>query len=114
VPAPAAARSERAASLERTRARAALLAVRARRRGERPPVAPALERLAAGILPGGSSLGGGIAHAAAWVAGLLASGSYRATAPAPRAVSRSSGAASQRWWGRSNPSPAERPVTRSG
>jgi GT2 family glycosyltransferase len=66
---------DRAASLDRTRARAALLARRAAERGERPPVGPALARLAEGVLPGGPTFAGGVAHGAAWVAGLLQCGS---------------------------------------
>jgi hypothetical protein len=72
VPGPG--RPERAASLERTRARAALLAARARQRGERAPVGPALSRLAEGILPGGPTFSGGVAHGGAWLAGLLQRG----------------------------------------
>jgi hypothetical protein len=64
-------RRERSASLRRTRARAALLARRARQRGERPPVGPALSRLAEGILPGGPTLAGGLAHGMAWLAGVF-------------------------------------------
>jgi GT2 family glycosyltransferase len=63
--------NERRASLRRTRSRAALLARRARERGERPPLAPAVARLTAGVLPGGPTFAGGIAHGAAWLAGLL-------------------------------------------
>jgi GT2 family glycosyltransferase len=62
---------ERAASVQRTRARAALLAARARQRGERPPIRPALSRLAEGILPGGPTFIGGVAHGGAWLAGVL-------------------------------------------
>ena len=97
---------ERSESLRRTRARAALLA-RADR--GRPPLRPALARLAAGVLPGGPALLGGVAHGAAWLAGAI----YRSAAP-PAAAARPSGSASQRCEGRSRPSPAERPVTRSG
>ena len=97
---------ERSESLRRTRARAALLA-RADR--GRPPLRPALARLAAGILPGGPTLLGGVAHGAAWLAGAI----YGSAAP-PAAAARPSGSASQRCEGRSRPSPAERPVTRSG
>jgi hypothetical protein len=69
--APGLEQNERSASLNRTRARAALLAHRARERGERPPVAPAVARLAAGALPGGPTFVGGVAHGVAWLAGLL-------------------------------------------
>ena len=65
---------ERAASLQRTRARAALLAARARQRGESAPIGPALSRLAEGIVPGGPTFAGGVAHGGAWLAGLLQRG----------------------------------------
>ena len=97
---------ERSESLRRTRARAALLS---RAAGGRPPLRPALARLAAGILPGGPTLLGGVAHGAAWLAGAI----YGSAAP-PAAAALPSGSASQRCEGRSRPSPAERPVTRSG
>jgi hypothetical protein len=107
----------RDASLRITRARALLRARAARERGQFPPLRPAVARLAAGVLPGGPSLRGGIAHAAAWVAGVTAVAArrgYRTAALSPAAFDPSSGPASQRWAGRSMPSPAERPVTRSG
>jgi GT2 family glycosyltransferase len=100
---------ERAASLRCTRARAALLARRAWENGERPPLTPAVARLAAGAVPGGPTFTGGIAHGAAWLAGLR----YHRPAP-PDTAERTSGVASQRWPGTSKPSPAERPVTHSG
>jgi hypothetical protein len=111
------ARGARAASLRMTRARAILRARIAHERGELPPLRPALARLAAGLVPGGASLSGGIAHAAAWVSGLAAVAArpgYRTAALSPVAFDPSSGSASQRCAGRSRPSPAERPVTRSG
>jgi glycosyltransferase involved in cell wall biosynthesis len=93
----------RGASLRVTRARAALMA---------PELAPAAQRLAAGVAPGGPSFIGGIAHAAAWLAGAAHGRPYR-SALVPSSAG-SSGPASQRWSGLKRPSPAERPVTRSG
>jgi hypothetical protein len=95
----------RAASLRAIRARAAL---------NPPSLRPAARRLAAGLAPGGPSLSGGIAHAAAHLAGLVAGARYRTGVTPSPAPECSSGPASQRWSGRSRPSPAERPVTRSG
>jgi GT2 family glycosyltransferase len=106
-------RSERVASLTRTRARAALLARRARARGKLPSARPALARLAAGLVPGGPTFSGGVAHAAAWLAGTAAGVGYADVAP-PATAEPWSGTASQRCPGRSMPLPAERPVTRSG
>jgi GT2 family glycosyltransferase len=94
----------RAAALRVTRARAAL---------SPPSLWPAARRLAAGLVPGGPSLSGGVAHAAAHLTGLAAAVGYGTGAP-PSAPERSRGPASQRWAGRNRPSPAERPVTRSG
>jgi hypothetical protein len=76
---PGRAQDERRVSLQRTRARASLMSRRAKQRGERPPVAPALARLAEGVLPGGPTFSGGVAHGAAWIAGILRSGT-----PQPR------------------------------
>jgi hypothetical protein len=95
----------RAASLRATKARAAL---------NPPSLRTAARRLAAGLVPGGPSLSGGFAHAAAHLAGLAAGARYRTGAAPSPAPECSSGPASQRWSGRSRPSPAERPVTRSG
>jgi GT2 family glycosyltransferase len=95
-------RSGHAASLSATRARAALLA---------PELRPAAQRLAAGLVPGGPSFTGGVAHAVAWLAGAAGGRPYRSASPAEE---RSSGEASQRQSGLSSPSPADRPVTRSG
>jgi GT2 family glycosyltransferase len=107
----------RVASLRITRARALLQTRAARDRGKLPPFRPALVRIAAGALPGGPSFRGGIAHAAAWLSGVAAVAArpgYRTAALSPPAFDPSSGPASQRCAGRSRPSPAERPVTRSG
>jgi hypothetical protein len=101
----------RAASLRITRARAILHARTARERHARPPLRPALRRLVR------RSFSGGIAHAAAWLGGLAAVYArprYRTAALSPVAFDASSGPASQRCAGRRSPSPAERPVTRSG
>jgi GT2 family glycosyltransferase len=101
----------RVASLRVTRARAILHARVARERHELPPLRPALTRIVTG------SITGGIAHTGAWLAGLtavFARPRYRTAALSPVAFDASSGPASQRWVGRMRPSPAERPVTRSG
>ncbi len=94
-----------AATLRTTRARAAL---------GPPSLRPAAARLVAGLVPGGPSFSGGLAHAAAHIAGLAVAERYRTDAVPSPAPERSSGPASQRCSGRSRPSPAERPVTRSG
>lgn len=107
-------------SLQHTRARGLLHARASRARGAMPPLRPALARLAAGLAPNGPRFTGSVAHAAAWLAGLAAGARYKSAAlppapPLPMAPEeRSSGAASQRCSGRTRPSPAERPVTRSG
>jgi GT2 family glycosyltransferase len=101
----------RAASLRVTRARAILYARAARERRQLPPLGPALRRLVR------RSFSGGIAHGAAWLSGLIAVYArprYRTAALSPVAFDASSGPASQRCAGRSRPSPAERPCTRSG
>jgi GT2 family glycosyltransferase len=109
--------SGRAATLRTTRARAILHARAARERSQSPPLRPALVRIAAGLAPGGPTFSGGIAHAAAWLSGIAAVAArprYRTAALSPAAFDPASGPASQRWAGRMRPSPAERPVTRSG
>lgn len=100
----------RAESLSLTRARAFLQVGSASLR-------PALARLAAGLIPGGPTFAGGIAHAGAWLAGVAAARRYRSAVPPPAPASLadvSSGAASQWCSGRRRPSPAERPVMRRG
>jgi hypothetical protein len=104
-------REGRAASLRVTRARAVLYARAARERRQAPPLRPALRRLAR------RSFSGGIAHGGAWLSGLTAVYAhprYRTAALSPVAFDASIGPASQRCAGRSRPSPAERPITRSG